>query len=96
MRGTTATRFPHVLCYQCASATTRDRASDSATDALRLTERIRRRDYGHMDIQITFDDPKAYTKPWTAELHPELIPDTDLLEFVCNENERDVPHLVGK
>ncbi len=66
------------------------------TDALHVTERIHRRDFGHMDIQITIDDPKAYTKPWTAELHPELIPDTELLEFVCNENEKDLPHLVGK
>jgi len=66
------------------------------TDAMLLRERFRRRDFGHMDIQITIDDPKAYTKPWTAELHPELIPDTELLEFVCNENERDLRHLVGK
>jgi len=66
------------------------------TDALHLTERIRRRDFGHMDIQITIDDPKAYTKPWTAELHPELIPDTDLLESFCQENEKDVRHLVGR
>jgi hypothetical protein len=66
------------------------------TDALHVTERIRRRDFGHMDIQFTIDDPKAYTKPWTAELHPELIPDMELLEFVCNENERDLRHLVGK
>jgi hypothetical protein len=66
------------------------------TDALHLIERIHRRDFGHMDIQITIDDPKAYTKPWTVQLHPELIPDTELLEFVCNENERDLAHLVGK
>jgi hypothetical protein len=66
------------------------------TDAMRVTERMRRRDLGHMDVQITIDDPKAYTKPWTAELHPELVPDTELIEFVCNENERDVRHLVGK
>jgi hypothetical protein len=66
------------------------------TDALHVTERMRRRDFGHMDVQITIDDPKAYTKPWTAELHPELIPDTELIEFVCNENERDLRHLVGK
>ncbi|HEV2202612.1 MAG TPA: hypothetical protein VGR73_22565 [Bryobacteraceae bacterium] len=66
------------------------------TDALHVTERMRRRDFGHMDIQITIDDPKAYTKPWTAELHPALIPDAELLEFVCNENEKDVRHLVGK
>jgi len=61
-----------------------------------LIERMRRRDFGHMDIEITIDDPKAYTKPWTAKLHPQLIPDTELLEFVCNENERDLRHLVGK
>ena len=66
------------------------------TDALHLTERMHRRDVGHMDIQLTIDDPKAYTRPWTAELHPQLIPDTELIEFVCNENERDVRHLVGK
>ena len=66
------------------------------TDAMRLTERMRRRDFGHMDIQLTIDDPKAYTKPWTAELHPELIPDTELMEFVCNENERDLRHLTAK
>jgi hypothetical protein len=63
---------------------------------LHLTERIRRRDFGHMDIQLTIDDPKAYTKPWTAELHPELLPDTELLESFCRENERDLRHLVGK
>jgi hypothetical protein len=66
------------------------------SDGMRLTERIRRRDFGHMDIKITIDDPKAYTKPWTAELHPELALDTDLIESVCEENERDVVHLVGK
>ena len=66
------------------------------TDGMRLIERMQRRDFGHMDVQITIDDPKAYTRPWTAELHPELIPDTELIEFVCNENERDLRHLVGK
>jgi hypothetical protein len=57
---------------------------------------VHRRDFGHMDVQIVIDDPKAYTKPWTAELYPALIPDAELLEFVCNENERDLPRLVGK
>jgi len=66
------------------------------SDALHLTERMRRRDFGHMDIQLTIEDPKAYTKPWTAELHPQLVPDTELIEFVCNENEKDAPHLVGQ
>ena len=49
-----------------------------------------------MDIQITIDHANAYTRPWTAEIHPELVPDTDLIEFVCGENERDLVHLVGK
>jgi hypothetical protein len=66
------------------------------SDGMRLVERMRRRDFGHMDITLTIDDPKAYTKPWTAELHPELIPDTELMEFFCTENERDLKHLVGK
>lgn len=66
------------------------------SDALHLTERMRRRDFGHMDVKITLDDPKAFTKPWTAELHPELIPDTTLLESFCQENERDLRHLVGR
>lgn len=48
-----------------------------------------------MDLQVTFDDPKAYTRPWTLSLEYELIPDGDLIEYVC-ENERDTPHLIGK
>jgi len=66
------------------------------SDALHLTERMRRRDFGHMDVQLTIDDPKYYTKAWTTELHPELAVDTDLIEFVCDENEKDQRHLVGK
>jgi hypothetical protein len=66
------------------------------SDGMHLTERIHRRDFGHMDIQLTIEDLKAYTKRWKAELHPELVPDTELLESVCNENERDLRHLVGK
>jgi hypothetical protein len=65
------------------------------SDALRITERIRRVDFGRMDIEFTFDDPKAYTKPWTVKVAFELMPDTELLEYVC-ENERDAPHMIGK
>jgi hypothetical protein len=65
------------------------------TDALHVTERFRRLDFGHMEIGITIDDPKAYTKPWTANLKVHLLPDTELLEMIC-ENERDRGHLVGK
>jgi hypothetical protein len=65
------------------------------TDALHVIERFRRRDFGHMDIQITIDDPKAYTKPWTVTVPIRLLADTDLLEYVC-ENNKDVSHMVGK
>jgi hypothetical protein len=60
-----------------------------------VTERITRRDIGHMDVEVTFEDPKAYAKPITIPVEATLQPDTDLLEYVCNENERSRPHLVG-
>jgi hypothetical protein len=66
------------------------------TEAAHITERFRRHDYGHMDIQITIDDPKAYTKPWTITENPSLLADTDLLESVCEENNKDARHIVGK
>jgi hypothetical protein len=65
------------------------------TEALRVTERFRRRDFGHLEIQITIDDPEAYTKAWTVTESFNLLPDTDILENIC-ENEKDVRHLVGK
>ncbi len=66
------------------------------TDAMRVTERFHRRDFGHIDLQTTIDDPKAYTRPWTVSYQIRLVPDTELLEYVCNENNRDLEHLVGK
>ena len=65
------------------------------SDALRVTERFRRIDFGHLEIQVTIDDPKVYTKPWTIKESLNLLPDTELLENIC-ENERDSGHLVGK
>ena len=66
------------------------------TDAARVTERYRRPDFGHLEIEVTIDDPKAYTKPWTVMVHQTLMPDTELIEFVCQENEVDAPHLTTK
>jgi hypothetical protein len=63
------------------------------SDALRIQERFHRRDFGHMDLSVTVDDPKMYTKPFTIKVTELLQPDTDILESVCNENERDLPHL---
>jgi hypothetical protein len=73
-----------------------DVAGHPSTDALKIAERFRRRDFGHLDLEITVDDPKAYTKPWTVTLPLHLFADGDLLEFVCNENEGDVKHIVNK
>ena len=66
------------------------------TDALHVIEKYRRKDFGHMDVEITIDDAKAYTKPWTIHENPELQPDTELIEYICEENNRDVGHFVGK
>jgi hypothetical protein len=65
------------------------------SESLHIVERFRRRDFGHMEIRFTIDDPKVYKKPWrfTEEVH--LLPDTELLEYVCDENERDLKHMVG-
>jgi hypothetical protein len=66
------------------------------TESGRIVERFRRVDYGHLEIEVTIDDPKAYTKPWTVTVYQRIMPDTDLIEFVCQENEKDAPHLAGK
>ena len=66
------------------------------TEAAKMTERFRRVNYGNLEMEITVDDPKAYTKPWTAKVTQRIMLDTELIEFVCNENEKSVPHLVGK
>ncbi|HTB19304.1 MAG TPA: hypothetical protein VK708_14390 [Bryobacteraceae bacterium] len=66
------------------------------TDQAHITERYRRPDFGHLEIEVTIDDPKAYTKPWTVMVHQTLMPDTELIEFVCQENEVDAPHLTTK
>lgn len=63
--------------------------------AARLTERVRRLDYGHLEVQVMFDDPQYYTKPVTYKYAQLLKPDDDLLEMgLCTENEKDAPHLV--
>jgi hypothetical protein len=58
------------------------------TEALRVTERFLRKTVGAMELQITFEDPKTYTRPWTITLTARLMPDTELLEYVCGENEK--------
>lgn len=74
--------------------TSMDLAGHPHTDALRMKERFHRRDVSHLDVEITFDDPKTYTRSWTIPFQFDLLPDTNMIEYVC-ENERDSAHLVG-
>ena len=63
------------------------------TSAGKVTERFRRLNYGTLEIEITVDDPKAYTRPWTVKVSQRIAPDTELNEFICEE--RDASHYVG-
>ena len=73
-----------------------DNAGRPHTDALHAIERYRRRNVGVMDVTLTIDDPKAYARPWTVDLSPSrLVVGQDLIEYICTENNRDVPHLLG-
>ena len=72
-----------------------DSAGHPQTESLRLTERLRRRDFGHMEFEITIDDPKAFTKPFTIKAERVLAADTDLLEDVLRERARSA-HDVGR
>jgi hypothetical protein len=65
------------------------------SDALRVEERFHRRDFGHLDYEIRFDDPKMYTRPFGVKVPHELMPDTDIFENIC-ENEKDTGHLPKK
>jgi len=73
-----------------------DRSGSPMTDAAKMTEKIRRPSYGKLDIELTIDDAKAYTSPWTVMLHSSIVVDTELLDYICLENEKSVAHLVGR
>ena len=69
---------------------------DPHSEDLRLTERYRRIDFGHMELEVTEDDPKTYRKPWSKTFVLELDPDTEFLEYICNENEKSRIRMVGR
>ena len=73
-----------------------DQLGKPAPQTLHVIERFRRKDFGHMDIEITIDDPKAYTRPWTITEPAKLSNAVELMEFICNENNRDLEHLPGR
>ena len=72
-----------------------DAAGLPTTESLHVIERFRRIDRGYLEIEHTIDDPKAYTKPWTFTIHPMLL-DGELMEYICQENNADIQHLVGR
>lgn len=73
-----------------------DARGHTHSEALHLTERFHRIDFGHMDLELTVDDPNTYARPFTIKLKQRLQPDTDLLESFCTENEKDSHHLEGQ
>jgi hypothetical protein len=73
-----------------------DANGNPLTDAAKMTEKIRRPNFGTLQIEITIDDPKAYTAPWTVTLNQPIVLDSELLDYYCLENERDAVHMVTK
>ena len=73
-----------------------DGAGNPLTEAARVTERFRRPNFGTLQIEITVDDAKAYTAPWTITLNQRIKLDTELLEYVCLENDKSRGHFLGK
>jgi len=73
-----------------------DRNGSPLTSAAKVTERFRRPDFGHLQIEVTVNDPKAYTRPWTVTLAQDLAVDTELLDYHCTDNEKSAARLVGQ
>lgn len=70
-----------------------DAAGNPLTESAKMTERIRRPNYGTLEVEITINDPKAYTAPWTVKLNQPLVLDSELIDYYCLENERDSAHM---
>ena len=73
-----------------------DAQGSPLTSAAKVTERLRRPAFGKLEVEITVDDPKAYTAPWTIKLNQPLAVDTELLDYICAENEKDASHYTAK
>ena len=73
-----------------------DARGHTHSDLLHLTERFHRVDFGHMAIQIMVDDPKTYARSFTVMVNQELLPGSDLIEYFCSENERDLRHFANR
>jgi hypothetical protein len=73
-----------------------DRSGSPLTEDARITERFRRVSFGKLEVAITVDDPKAYKAPWSITLTQSILLDSELLSYICLENEKSISHLVGR
>jgi hypothetical protein len=73
-----------------------DTSGSPLTAVAHVTERIRRATFGQLNVEVTINDPKAYTRPWSVQMNQALVLDTDLLDDICLENERDAVKYIGK
>jgi len=73
-----------------------DFAAHPHTEKLHITERYRRPDLGRLDFEVTIDDPGTFTRPFTLYGHSPLLTNTEIIEYICNENNQDVSHITGK
>jgi hypothetical protein len=69
-----------------------DNAGHPRSESMLITERYHRRDFGHIDLEIRYEDAKYYTRPFANKITLSLIPDSDIIEYVCTENEKDKEH----
>ena len=72
-----------------------DMLGNPLTDQAKVTERLKRPNYGTLDVEVTIQDPGAYSKAWTVKLNQTIVLDTELMDEICTENERSASHLVG-
>jgi hypothetical protein len=73
-----------------------DRGGSPISSDAKMTERFRRINFGRLEVELTIDDPKVYTRPWTVTLRQRIVLDTELLDYHCNDNEKSAERLVGK
>jgi hypothetical protein len=71
-----------------------DTAGNFFSSQARVTEHLRRPNFGSLDIDVSINDPKVFTKTWTVELHMKPLIDTEMIEYMCQDNNKDIQHFV--
>jgi hypothetical protein len=88
-------RHPRGRFHRIPGSRWLDFAGFPHTNRVHVTLRLRRLDLGHLQIELALDDPGAFRKPWTITKVATLTPDEEIQEYICNENNKDVHHIVG-